>query len=103
MLARYTGACLGLFAFSVAVIAGMWVHNPPMVVLSRAVWALFLFCMLGLFLGKVAQVIVDEHYRRRERAMLGPEAELTGAEGSGGASPSPEARTEIEGLRARTG
>ena len=74
MVSRYTGACLGLIAFAVTVIAGLWIDNPPMVTLSRAVWALVLFCALGLVVGACAQSVINEHHRRRE------EVEIPGAD-----------------------
>ncbi|MFQ5489175.1 MAG: hypothetical protein ACE5GE_00525 [Phycisphaerae bacterium] len=70
MVSRYTGACLGLFAFAITVIAGLWVNNPPMVTISRAVWALVLFCAIGLLVGACAQSVVNEHHRRREQTEL---------------------------------
>ena len=68
MVSRYTGACLGLLAFAVTIIAGLVVHNPPTVTLSRAVWALVIFCPLGLAVGACAQGVINEHYRRRRAA-----------------------------------
>lgn len=70
MVSRYTGACLGLFAFAVTVIAGLWIDNPPMVTMSRAVWALVLFCALGLVVGACAQSVISEHHRRREETEI---------------------------------
>ena len=71
MVGRFTGACLGLIAFAIAIVAGLSVHNPPMLILSRAVGALAVFCVLGLLLGAVAQAVLNEHYRRRQEAVLG--------------------------------
>ena len=75
MVSRYTGACLGLLAFAIVTVAGMVVHNPPMVTLSRAVAALLGFCILGLAVGACAQCAVNEHHRRREAEELPPAAE----------------------------
>jgi hypothetical protein len=71
MVSRYTGACLGLLAFAITIVAGLAVHNPPMVTLSRAVWALVIFCPLGLLVGACAQSVITEHYRQREASELG--------------------------------
>jgi hypothetical protein len=65
MIVRFTGATLGLLAFSVAILGGLWADNPTTVVLSRAIWSLVVFCVLGLALGAVAQAVVDEYARRR--------------------------------------
>ena len=70
MVSRYTGACLGLLAFAIAVVAGLLARNPPMLVLSRAVWALVVFCVIGLLLGTTAQAVLSDHRRRREEAVL---------------------------------
>jgi hypothetical protein len=70
MVARFAGASLGLFAFTVAVIAGIYVQNPVSVTLSRGIFALFLFCGIGLILGAAAQTVVNEHEQKRESEIL---------------------------------
>jgi len=70
MIARYAGSVLGLFAFSVTVFAGLVVRNPIAITLERAVFALFLFCMIGFVLGSVAQMVVREFERKREAEIL---------------------------------
>ncbi len=70
MVSRYTGACLGLLAFAITIVAGLAVHNPPLVTLLRAVWALVIFCPLGLVVGACAQSVINEHSRKREAAEL---------------------------------
>ncbi|MHC5109881.1 MAG: hypothetical protein ACYTHJ_08390 [Planctomycetota bacterium] len=65
MVARFTGASLGFLAFSIATIAGLVARNPVQVILSRSILALFVFCFIGIALGKVAQSIVAEHQRAR--------------------------------------
>ena len=66
MVARYAGASLGLLAFSIVVTAGLIARNPVTVTLSRSIFALFLFCLIGLVLGRIAQVVVAEHERKRD-------------------------------------
>lgn len=66
MVARYAGASLGLFAFAVAVGAGLLVRNPIDVTLSRGILALFIFCLIGMVLGEVARAVVAEHEKKRE-------------------------------------
>jgi hypothetical protein len=70
MVARYAGASLGLFAFTVAIVAGLYVRNPVTVTLSRGIFALFLFCALGLVLGAAAQSVITEHEHKRESEIL---------------------------------
>ena len=67
MAARYAGASLGLLAFTIVVTAGLIARNPVTVTLSRSIFALFLFCLIGLVLGRVAQVVVAEHEDNREK------------------------------------
>jgi len=66
MVARYAGASLGLLAFTIVVTAGLIAQNPVTVTLSRSIFALFFFCLIGLVLGRVAQVVVAEHENKRE-------------------------------------
>lgn len=66
MVARLSGAGLGLFAFAIAVVGGLVAQNPFSVVLSRGILALFVFCLIGLVLGGTAQLVLSEHAMRRE-------------------------------------
>jgi len=66
MVARFAGASLALFAFAVAVIAGLSVGNPPVTILSRGILALFVFFFIGLALGGAAQLVLREYRTRRE-------------------------------------
>lgn len=61
MIARYAGATLGLFAFSIVIIAGLFTHNPMTVTLSRSIFALFLFFLIGFVLGSVVQMVINEY------------------------------------------
>ena len=66
MIARFTGAGLGLLAFTITVTAGVVVGNPIATTLSRSILALFVFCLVGLALGAAAQVVIADHVERRE-------------------------------------
>ncbi len=66
MVARYAGASLGLLAFTIVLIAGLFTQNPVNVTLSRGVLALFIFCLIGLVLGTAAQKVISEHEQKRE-------------------------------------
>lgn len=61
MIARYSGAVLGLLAFTIVIGAGVFVPQPMTVVLSRSLIALFGFYLIGLALGWAAQRVVNEH------------------------------------------
>ena len=65
MIARVAGAGLGLLSFSITVFAGLWIDNPVSITLSRALWALLVFCTIGLILGSAAQASIDEQIRAR--------------------------------------
>lgn len=77
MTPRAGGAALGLLAFSTAIIAGLWVRNPVSLILSRAIWAMFVFFVIGLLLGWAAQVVVREHIKDREELLFGSEDQQT--------------------------
>ncbi len=79
MVARYTGAVLSLFAFGLASVAGLIAGNPPEVVLSRALWALAVFCVIGLAVGAAAQMVLGEYAIERATAMMPDESEMAKA------------------------
>lgn len=66
MVARFSGAGLGLMAFTITTAMGLYVRNPVEVILSRSIFALFLFCIVGAVLGGVAQRIIAEHQREQQ-------------------------------------
>ncbi len=69
-MVRLCGAALGFFAFSIAIIQGLLVGNPTETTLIRAVQAMFVFCAIGLYVGWVAQRILDEHALCRNNEMF---------------------------------
>jgi len=73
MIARFSGAILGLLAFGVATIAGLAVGNPPGVILSRSMWALVIFCAVGVLVGTAAQAVVGEYINRQTEAVSSPD------------------------------
>jgi len=82
MVARFAGASLGLLAFSITVIGGLFVENPVSVTLSRSIFALVVFCFLGLVLGSAAQRVVNEYESSRKeelRSRLDPRGEDAGS------------------------
>ncbi len=78
---RRAGACLGLLAFCLTIVRGMGAGNPPEVILTRALWAMILFFLLGMVLGYAGHLAINEHTARRkktlavelERARTGPD------------------------------
>lgn len=73
MVSRFLGAGLGLLAFAVAGIAGIVVHNPIEVTLSRSLLALVVFFAIGRLLGGAVELMVEEHVRGRRSAAEGPD------------------------------
>ena len=88
MIARYAGASLGLLAFAIAVMGGLATRNPFTVTLSRGILAMFVFCLIGLVLGRLAQMVVSEHETKRETEIRAHFADGTaaGKTPTGGAS-----------------
>ncbi len=60
MVARFSAASLGLLAFTVTLVSGVIVQNPFTVTLSRGIYAMFAFCILGALVGHAAQAVVME-------------------------------------------
>ncbi len=90
MVARLTGASLGFLAFTVTIVAGLAVGNPVSVTLSRSIFALFAFVILGMLLGGAAQLVIGEYGRKREAEILeldrlDERADPQGGESAGGA------------------
>ena len=69
-MVRLSGAALGLFAFCVTILLGLAAGNPANVTLLRALWAMLIFCVIGLCVGWVAYRVLDEHAVRRHREMF---------------------------------
>ena len=69
MVARFVGPSFGLLAFTIVTVAGLISHNPVEVTLSRGVFALFTFCIVGFLLGSVAQKVLAEHEQARASAI----------------------------------
>ena len=67
---RYCGAALGCLAFAVTIVIGLVSQVPVETTLVRAIQALFLFAVLGLFVGWVAHRVIDEHAVQRNEEMF---------------------------------
>lgn len=52
---------MGCTAFAIACVSGLAVHNPSNVVLTRALWALFVCYIAGLILGSIGELIIAQH------------------------------------------
>lgn len=70
MVPRLAGASLGLLAFAISILAGLFAGNPAPAVLSRAILSLFAFFVVGLVLGAAAQRVLMDRYQRREQELV---------------------------------
>ncbi len=99
-MVQVSGACLGLFAFAVTVLAGLAAGNAATAILSRALWAMAAFFLLGCLLGYVAMRVIDEHAIRRHRELFGPApADETAGTADGGAGAKPTDSAGASGRR----
>ncbi len=69
-MVRLCGAALGFLAFTVTVGLGMAAEIPHDVIIFRAISAMFIFFLLGLFTGWVANRVIDEHVLAMHRTMF---------------------------------
>ncbi len=90
-MARFVASSLAFFAFALSIIGGVIAGNPASEVLSRAIFALFLFFLLGLMLGGAAQLVVSEYARQQDAATEAFRERLAGRKPSGEASEASEA------------
>ena len=58
------GAGLAFLGFSVSLIIGLWVNNPFVTVILRALWVLVLFYILGCLLSVIGQKVVKENFEK---------------------------------------
>lgn len=71
-MVRLCGAALGFLAFTVTILLGLLANNTVEETLLRAIWALVIFCLIGLSAGWVAYRVLDEHALHRHREMFEP-------------------------------
>ena len=98
MIARFVGASLGLLAFCITVVAGLYAQNPVTTTLSRSIFALFVFFLLGLALGTAAEAVVNEHEHSREAEILKryrEEPKESGQDGLAGSSVEDDRATAV--------
>lgn len=70
MLRRTTAVSLALLAFAVAIAGGLWADNSATTTLLRALAALIVFFLIGAFVGLIAQMVLDEHFKHRSKELL---------------------------------
>lgn len=69
---RRTMGVMGLLAFAITVLGGLSGGNTVEFILPRALWAMAIFCLLGLIVGWAAEMIVQEHQAKQYAEVFGP-------------------------------
>ena len=69
-MVRLCGSALGLLAFGTTILLGLAAGNPSQVILVRALWAMVIFCGVGVSVGWVAYRVLDDHALRTSREMF---------------------------------
>ncbi len=70
---KRTMAVLGIMGFCITVLGGLIGGNGLEFIIPRALWAMCLFCFLGLIVGWSAEQVVREHRSKQHLEVFGPE------------------------------
>lgn len=65
-MVRSLGAQIALLAFTVAIVAGLYAGNSPVLTLTRALLALVVGAGLGQIGGWAAKAVLREHLQRKK-------------------------------------
>ncbi len=65
-MVRNIGAQIGLLAFLLAVLAGLYAGNSPTVIMSRALVALVAGAVLGQLAGWSAKLVLRDYLQKRK-------------------------------------
>ena len=60
--------CFSLSAFAVAVVAGLFAHNPASSILIRALIAMIVCYPVGLTIGLICQRLILDHIKAHQEA-----------------------------------
>lgn len=63
------GAQIGLLAFGVALLAGLYIGNSATVILTRALIAMVLGAILGQMAGWAAKAVLRDHLQKKKLAI----------------------------------
>jgi len=83
-LTKVIGACCGLGAFAVAVVAGIAAENPGEVVLFRALVSMLACQIVGLGVGSVVERVISDSIRAHKKARPDPSVASGSAAGAVG-------------------
>jgi len=85
------GAGMAFLGFSLTLIIGLWVDNPFVTVVQRAIVVLVLFYIFGSLLSVLGQKVIDENFKTEAKAIQEKyERDNPAPDGAG----QPETRTE---------
>jgi fructose-specific phosphotransferase system IIC component len=87
-MVRVCGACTALLAFAVTILRGLAIENPTDVILTRALWMLVLFLIIGSIAGWIGQTVVAEHARKLMDAEIQAREAAESADSDDGFEPS---------------
>ena len=65
-MVQTTGVQIGLLAFAVAIVAGIYAGNPATVVMLRALLAMLVAALVGQAAGWAAKLVLRDHLQRRK-------------------------------------
>ena len=65
-MVRSIGAQLGLFAFGVAILAGLYAGNSPVTILVRAMASMVAACIVGQLLGWAGKQVLRDHLQKKK-------------------------------------
>ena len=82
---KRTMAVLGFLGFCITVLGGLVGGNSIEFIIPRALWAMCLFCFLGLIVGWSAEKVVREHRSKQYREVFGPDDDEAPSDDSAGA------------------
>jgi len=62
--ARIVGGVLGLMGFVTALLVGLLNANPGLIIVTRALVALIVCCVIGRIIGRIGEICVEEFLMR---------------------------------------
>jgi ABC-type uncharacterized transport system permease subunit len=66
--------CYALGAFTIAILSGLWAGRAASEILTTALISLICCYMVGLLVGKTAEVAVHDHVERYESENVAPDS-----------------------------
>ena len=88
-MAGRISAQIALLAFAAAIVAGLFAGNAPMVVLQRALVAMFVGLFVGKLVGWAIRLALRDYLQRKKRAIDDAHAASKEAEEPEGAGQQP--------------